>query len=83
MMVRKRLVWQFILPFLLITLLALLATTWLFSRALDQFHAEQTRKELEARARSVAAQVDRSLRPEESARIDELCKRRGPSRLPG
>ncbi len=77
-MARKQLVWQFLLPFLVITLLALLTTTWLFSRALDQFHVEQTRKELEARARLVAAQVDHSLRLEESARIDELCKQLGP-----
>ncbi len=77
-MMRHRLVWQFLLPFLASTLCALLMVTWLFSRALDQFHIEQTRKDLEARARLVAAQVEQFLHPEEAARIDELCKRLGP-----
>lgn len=74
---RKPLLWQFLPPFLLITLLALLAAAWLFSRALDQFHIEQTRKELEARAKVVAAQVEGRLRAEETAWIDNLCKKLG------
>ncbi len=76
-MARKPLIWQFLLPFLVIVLLALLAASWLFSRSLDQFHDEQTRKELEARARLVAAQVERHLRPEEAAWVDDLSKRLG------
>lgn len=76
-MSRKPLLWQFLPAFLLITLLALLASAWLFSQALDQFHVEQTRKELEARARVVAAQIEGRLRPEESAWIDGLCKKLG------
>jgi two-component system phosphate regulon sensor histidine kinase PhoR len=76
-MARNRLIWQFLLPFLIITLLALLAAAGLFSRGLDQFHLEQTRKELEARARLVAHQVGPQLRAEETARLDELCKELG------
>lgn len=77
MMRRKRLLWQFLPPFLGITLLALLAAAWLFSGALDQFHVEQTRKELEARARLVSAQVEAHLHPGEGAWLDDLCKRLG------
>lgn len=56
-MARRRLLWQYLLPFLAITLLALVIASWLFTRAIDQFHLEQTRKELEARARVVAVQA--------------------------
>lgn len=76
-MARKRLIWQFLPPFLTITLLALLAAAWFFSGTLDQFHVEQTRKELEARARLVGAQVEQHLHPEETRRLDDLCKRLG------
>ena len=76
-MTRKKLIWQFLPPFLAITLLALLAAAWFFSGTLDQFHVEQTRKELEARARLVGAQVEQHLHPEESERLDDLCKRLG------
>jgi two-component system phosphate regulon sensor histidine kinase PhoR len=76
-MARNRLVWQFLLPFLAIILLALLTAAWFFSRALDQFHLDQTRTELEARARLVATQVEPSLRPEASGVVDALCKKLG------
>ncbi len=76
-MARKRLLWQVFAPFVTITLLALLAASWLFSGTLDQFHTEQTRQELEARARIVAAQVGEHLRPEEMRRVDALCKKLG------
>ncbi|MHB8707758.1 MAG: two-component system histidine kinase PnpS [Desulfuromonadales bacterium] len=76
-MARTRLLWQFLAPFLLITLLALLTATWLFSRTLEQFHGEQTRKELEARARVVAVQALAPLKRGDAAVADALCKQLG------
>lgn len=76
-MARKRLLWQYLLPFLAITLVALLTATWLFTKAIDQFHLEQTRKELEARARVVAVQAHEPLRQADVAAADALCKKLG------
>jgi len=76
-MARKRLLWQYLLPFLAITLLALLTASWFFIKALDQFHIEQTRKELEARARVVAVQAHEPLRQANVSAADVLCKKLG------
>ena len=74
---RKRLLWQVLPPFLVVILAALLIAAWLFSRSLEQFHGEQTRRELEARARVVSVQVAGLLAPADAAKIDALCKRLG------
>jgi two-component system, OmpR family, phosphate regulon sensor histidine kinase PhoR len=76
-MASKRLLWQYLLPFLAITLVALLTATWLFTKAIDQFHLEQTRKELEATARVVAVQAHEPLRQADVAAADALCKKLG------
>ena len=76
-MAHKRLLWQYLLPFLAITLLALLTASWFFIKALDQFHIEQTRKELEARARVVAVQSYEPLRQANVSAADLLCKKLG------
>jgi len=76
-MARKRLLWQFLAPFLVITLLALLAASWLFIKALDQFHIEQTRKELEARGRVIALQAKTALTQGDRARADAMSKELG------
>ncbi|MDT8442243.1 MAG: ATP-binding protein [Desulfuromonadales bacterium] len=49
----NRLLWQIELPLLLILLLAIVSATWLFLQSINSFHVDQTRAELEARARLV------------------------------
>lgn len=76
-MARKRLVWQFLAPFLAVTLLALLIDARLFSAALDSFHLELTQKELEIRARVTAAAVEQHMKSAERSWVDAYCKKFG------
>ncbi len=76
-MSRKRLIWQIYQPFLLIVLLALLAVTWVHSRALDAFYAQETRRDLEARARLVAAQVREQLATQDYVSLVILARELG------
>jgi two-component system phosphate regulon sensor histidine kinase PhoR len=68
-MPRKKLIWQIFPPFLLIILIALVAITWLFSKTLDGFYREETRRGLEAQGHLVVNQVREIL---ESGRTDAL-----------
>lgn len=76
-MARKRLIWQIYPPFLLIILIALLAFTWVFSRSLDAFHANETSLDLQARAQLVIPQLQGSMQPDQGAQLDALCKKLG------
>jgi two-component system phosphate regulon sensor histidine kinase PhoR len=68
-MPRKRLIWQIYPPFLVILLIALVTITWLFSRTLDDFHREETRRGLESQAQLVVNQAREAL---ESGNISSL-----------
>ena len=76
-MSRKRLIWQIYPPFLLIVLVAIGAVTWFFNQAVNQFYIDQTRNDLEARARFVLPMVDGHLNRADAATFDNLCKRLG------
>jgi two-component system phosphate regulon sensor histidine kinase PhoR len=76
-MARKRLIWQIYPPFLLIILIALLAVTWVFSRSLDKFYAQETRLDLEARVQLVIPQVQGRLQPAQALYLDTLSKSLG------
>ena len=56
-MPRKRLIWQIFPPFLLIILIALVTITWLFSRTLDNFYREETRRGLESQGQLIVSQI--------------------------
>jgi len=62
---------------MVIILVAVVAVTWFLSRALRDFHLEQTALDLEARAHLVMPQVAALLSPSEIDRIDMICKRLG------
>ena len=47
---KRRLVWQLYLPYLVITIMSLVAVTWYATGTLAQFYLDQTGKDLEARA---------------------------------
>jgi len=74
---RNRLIWQIYPPFLVITLIALLAVTWVFSRTLNEFYAQETRRELEARGRLVVPQVVGLLHSSQATYLDALSKELG------
>ncbi|MBW2477825.1 MAG: PAS domain-containing protein [Deltaproteobacteria bacterium] len=76
-MPRKRLIWQIYPPFLLTVLVAIGAVTWFFSQAINQFYIDQTRNDLEARARFMLPLVDGNLNPANTVPLDSLCKHLG------
>jgi len=76
-MPRKRLVWQIYPPFLLIILVALVSITWLFTRTLDGFHHEETRRGLEAQGRLIVNQVHDLLPFGDIALLDRISKELG------
>ncbi len=76
-MPRKRLVWQIYPPFLLIILIALVSITWLFTRTLDGFHREETRRGLEAQGRLIVNQVHDLLPSGDIALLDRISKELG------
>ena len=76
-MPRRRLIWQLFPPFLLLVLLAIGSVTWLFTHAVEDFYLEQTRHDLEARARLVQPLLAGHMQQIESAHLDRLSKQLG------
>ncbi|MFA5517170.1 MAG: ATP-binding protein [Desulfuromonadales bacterium] len=72
----RRLVWQLFPSLLGITLMALLAMSWYFSRELREFYYAQAAIDLTARARLVAQQVAADF-DASAAQLDALSKRLG------
>jgi two-component system phosphate regulon sensor histidine kinase PhoR len=71
---RKRLIWQLFPPFLLITLLSLLAVSWYASSSLRHFFQDQTAADLKIRALLVEKQIVALLAPLAAAEVDAICK---------
>jgi two-component system phosphate regulon sensor histidine kinase PhoR len=74
---RRRLIWQLYPPFLLITILSLVAVTWYASDSLAQFYLDQTAIDLEARANLIKEQIAELINPLDPAAVDRLCKESG------
>ncbi len=74
---RRRLIWQIYPPFLLIILIALLIVTWVFSHTLNNFYAQETRADLEARVRLVLPQVQGVMALPQQTYLDALSKQLG------
>jgi len=73
-MKRRKILWQVYPALLLITLLALLAVTWLSTASLRRFYHEQTAVDLEARARLVAGHILAVIDSPDGSAVDSLCK---------
>jgi two-component system phosphate regulon sensor histidine kinase PhoR len=71
---RKRLIWQLFPPFLLITLLSLLAVSWYASSSLRHFFLDQAAADLKIRALLVEKQIVALLAPLAAAEVDAICK---------
>jgi len=74
---RKRLLWQLFPPYLLITLITLLAASWFASEVMRQFFLEQTTTDLKARAALLEKQIKVLLSPLSTETIDAICKEAG------
>jgi two-component system phosphate regulon sensor histidine kinase PhoR len=70
---RKSLFWRIYLNFLLVTLVALVATAWYAARSLRQFHQDQVTSDLLARARMFAREIPLLPAPD-PVTVDRLCK---------
>ncbi len=74
---KKRLIWQIFPPFLLITLLSLLAVSWYASDSMGHFFLDQTAVDLNIRAVLLEKQVGVHLSPIDPPAVDSICKSRG------
>jgi two-component system phosphate regulon sensor histidine kinase PhoR len=76
-MPRKHLLWQFYPSYLVITLIALVAVSWYFSRALRNFYLDHLADGLESRAYLAKEQISVALDANDNAGIDKICKTLG------
>ncbi len=76
-MTNRRLLWQLYPSYLIITLIALLTVSWYTAGALRNFYADQTAKDLEARARLIEGYLTGLWNDAGSAQVDALCKQLG------
>ena len=74
---RKKLIWQIFPPFLLITLLSLLAVSWYASSSLRHFFLDQAAADLKIRALLVEKQIVAHLAPLNPTAVDTICKEIG------
>lgn len=74
---KKKLIWQLLLPYLLITLLSLIGLTAYASVALRHFLLEQSRMDLKTRARLLEDPVASLFAKSRLQDIDPYCKRLG------
>ena len=74
---RRRLIWQIYPPYLIITILSVVAVTWYASDSLARFYLDQTAKDLEARVYLVKKQIAGLLDPLDSVAVDVICKETG------
>ncbi|MEE4265452.1 MAG: histidine kinase dimerization/phospho-acceptor domain-containing protein, partial [Desulfobacteraceae bacterium] len=73
----KKLIWQIFPPFLLITLLSLLAVSWYASSSMRHFFLDQTAVDLNARAILFEKQVITHLLSLDHPSADSVCKAMG------
>lgn len=76
-MARRSLVTEILLILLLVVVLSLIAATWNASRALRQFHFDETAAALETRARLIERDLQGRIKESASAEIESLCKEIG------
>lgn len=76
-MPRKHLLWQLYPSYLVITLIALVAVSWYFSRSLRNFYLDQLADGLESRAYLAKEQISAALDANDNTGIDKICKTLG------
>lgn len=73
----RRLIWQLYPSYLVLVLIALLATGWYASTVMERIFISQTRENLQHQADLLARQFVPLLEPLDKERADLLCKERG------
>jgi two-component system phosphate regulon sensor histidine kinase PhoR len=76
---KKRLLWQFYISSLIITVVSLMVLTWYASRFLQNQFLQKTAEDLASRARLVENQLRPYLDPPDPGAIDAICKKAGPT----
>ena len=74
MIQRRRLIWQLYPSYLILVLLALLATGWYTSHAMRSFYMSQVRKDLLHQVRFLTPQFLPLVTPLDAAAVDRFCK---------
>ncbi|VBB45367.1 PAS/PAC sensor signal transduction histidine kinase [uncultured Desulfatiglans sp.] len=74
---RRRLIWQLYPSYLLITLLAIMASAWFATHLLTGFIFDQALQDLGIRAGMVSPQILQHLDPLNEAAVDQFCKATG------
>ena len=77
MIKRKRLIWRLFLPFVLITLLSLIAVSWYATSSLGRFYMDQTAADLEARAHLLETLIGQGGFIYQPTVVDAFCKEAG------
>ena len=72
---RRRLLWQLYLPYLLISVAALLLWGWVVSEAVENWYLDSIRKDLDQRVKLVAEEAGESIIPEDASRLQPICDR--------
>ena len=76
---RKSLLWQIFLPFMAVVLVSLVLITSYTSRSLRHFLYEQTRTDLDNRARLLAALIQPRLERMDTEAVQDICREHGRS----
>ncbi|MGD9259226.1 MAG: HAMP domain-containing protein, partial [Desulfobacterales bacterium] len=71
---RKKLIWQLFPPYLVITLLSLLAVSWYASSSMRQFFLDQIAADLKTIALLAQKQIISHLIPLDQPSVDSICK---------
>jgi two-component system, OmpR family, phosphate regulon sensor histidine kinase PhoR len=73
-MAKKRLLWQLYLPYLIITILALVLLSWYASYSFRWFYYDEIAQNLESRTRLVGRQILPAVNQKNFDEVDQLCK---------
>jgi two-component system phosphate regulon sensor histidine kinase PhoR len=73
-MAKKRLLWQLYLPYLIITILALVLLSWYASHSFRWFYYDEIARDLESRTQLAGQQIFPALSQKSFDEVDHLCK---------
>ena len=73
-MAKKRLLWQLYLPYLIITILALVLSSWYASYSFRWFYYDEVAQNLESRSRLAGRQILPAVNQKNFDEVDQLCK---------
>lgn len=76
-MAKKRLLWQLYLPYLIITILALVLLSWYASYSFRWFYYDEIAQNLESRTRLAGRQILPAVSQKNFDEVDQLCKSLG------